>query len=54
VFLSKDHTTEWLGTFAIHKFDEDIFGNDDVAANLACSDHRPVSIRLHVPAVDDD
>ena len=35
-------------------FDETFFGNDDDAASLACSDHRPVWISLAVPGADDD
>jgi hypothetical protein len=27
---------------------------DDAAASKACSDHRPIWIRVRVPATDDD
>lgn len=54
VFLGTGHTTEWLGTFTVHRFDEALFGDDDTAASLACSDHRPVSVPLRVPGGDDD
>jgi hypothetical protein len=36
------------------KFDEDIFGNNDDQAALACSDHRPVWVKVIVPEADDD
>lgn len=54
VFLGTGHTTEWLGTFTVHRFDEALFGDDDTAASLACSDHRPISVPLRVPGGDDD
>lgn len=42
IFFQKDYVTEYLGRSGIDKFDETDFGNDDKAANLAVSDHRPV------------
>ena len=42
IFFQTDHVTEYLGRSGIDKFDETDFGNDDTAANLAVSDHRPV------------
>ncbi len=42
IFFQAQYVTEFLGIFGIDKFDETDFGNDDVAANLAVSDHRPV------------
>ena len=42
IFFQTDHVTEYLGRSGIDKFDETDFGNDDKAANLAVSDHRPV------------
>lgn len=54
VFISSQATTEWNGSFKIHKFDELLFDNDDSAANLACSDHRPISIRLEFETPDED
>ena len=42
IFFQMDHVTEYLGRSGIDKFDETDFGNDDKAANLAVSDHRPV------------
>ncbi len=34
--------TEYAGRFGIDRFDQRVFGNDDDAASLAVSDHRPV------------
>ena len=42
IFFQTDYLTEYLGLSGIDKFDETDFGNDDRAANLAVSDHRPV------------
>ena len=42
IFFQKNYVTEYLGSSGIDRFDETDFGNDDKAANLAVSDHRPV------------
>ena len=42
IFFQADYVTEYLGSSGIDKFDETDFGNDDKAANLAVSDHRPI------------
>ena len=42
IFFQKHAVTEYTGRSGIDKFDETDFGNDDTAANLAVSDHRPV------------
>ena len=42
IFFQTGCVTEYLGSYGIDKFDETDFGNDDKAANLAVSDHRPV------------
>ena len=42
IFFEKDNVTEYLDKSGIDRFDETDFGNDDKAANLAVSDHRPV------------
>lgn len=42
IFFQKDHVKEYLDISGIDRFDETDFGNDDSAANLAVSDHRPV------------
>ena len=42
IYFQKNYVTEYVGKSGIDKFDETDFGNDDGAANLAVSDHRPV------------
>ena len=42
IFFQKNHVKEYLDRSGIDRFDETDFGNDDTAANLAVSDHRPV------------
>ena len=42
IFFQSNYVTEYLGSSGIDKFDETDFGNNDQAANLAVSDHRPV------------
>ena len=41
IFFQADAVREYLGRCGIDRFDETDFGNDDKAANLAVSDHRP-------------
>ena len=54
IFLSTNETVEWTGEYDTLAFDEVFFDNDDHAAKLAVSDHRPVWITLFVPDSDDD
>ena len=54
IFLSVQSTREWTGEWETYNFDEELFDNDDVAANLAVSDHRPVWISLYASEDDDD
>ena len=54
IFISLDETHEWTGEYGTVLFDEELFGNDDEAANRACSDHRPVWITLYITGEDDD
>ena len=42
IYFQTDALTEYLGRCGIDRFDETDFGNDDKAANLAVSDHRPI------------
>ena len=53
IFFQKNHVTEYLGRSGIDRFDETDFGNDDKAANLAVSDHRPVWA-VFSTEIDDD
>ena len=54
IFFEENHVTEYLGKSGIDRFDETDFGNDDQAANLAVSDHRPVWAVFSVTQDDDD
>jgi endonuclease/exonuclease/phosphatase family metal-dependent hydrolase len=45
--------TEWTGAAGIDRFDEAVFGNDDDAASLAVSDHRPVWTIFSTDSDDD-
>ena len=53
IFFQMHHLTEYTGDSGIDRFDETDFGNDDAAASLAVSDHRPVWGTFHT-ANDDD
>jgi len=53
ILLHPRHTTEYSGKHGVVRFDETVFGNDDKAAKLAGSDHRPVWVELRVTADDD-
>ena len=54
IFFQTDYVTEYLGSSGIDRFDETDFGNDDKAANLAVSDHRPVWAVFRTDLDDDD
>ncbi len=54
IFFEENHVTEYLGKSGIDRFDETDFGNNDQAANLAVSDHRPVWAVFSVTQDDDD
>ena len=49
-----EFVTEWTGAAGIDRFDEAVFGNDDDAASLAVSDHRPIWVTLSTELPDDD
>ena len=53
IFFQKDPLTEYLNMSGIDRFDETDFGNNDKAANLAVSDHRPVWAVFSIE-IDDD
>ena len=42
ILFQTHHVREFTGAGGINRFDERLFGNDDKAASLAVSDHRPV------------
>jgi endonuclease/exonuclease/phosphatase family metal-dependent hydrolase len=48
LWLKRAATTEYTGEWDVYKFDEIMFGNDDKAASLAVSDHRPVWARFSI------
>ena len=54
IFFQKNHVKEYLNRSGIDRFDETDFGNDDTAANLAVSDHRPVWAVFSTEIDDDD
>ena len=54
IFFRKDYLREYLNRSGIDKFDETDFGNDDKAANLAVSDHRPVWAVFGINRDDDE
>ncbi len=53
IFFQTNHVAEYTGESGIERFDEAHFGNDDAAASLAVSDHRPVWGTFRTD-VDDD
>ena len=53
IFFQKNHVKEYLNRSGIDRFDETDFGNNDKAANLAVSDHRPVWAVFSIE-IDDD
>ena len=53
IFFQTHHVTEYTGESGIERFDEIHFGNDDAAASLAVSDHRPVWGTFRID-IDDD
>ena len=53
IYFQADAVTEYLGRCGIDRFDETDFGNDDKAANLAVSDHRPIWAVFSINRDDD-
>ena len=53
IFFQTRHVTEYTGDSGIERFDETLFGNNDKAASLAVSDHRPVWGTFRID-IDDD
>jgi len=54
IWINPEMTVELLGGIDVYLFDEIMFGDDDDAASLAVSDHRPVSVRFRTDGPDDD
>ena len=53
IFFQTDFVKEYLNRSGIDKFDETDFGNDDKAANLAVSDHRPIWAVFRIDGLGD-
>ena len=53
IFFQSIHVTEYTGKSGIDRFDETDFGNNDKAASLAVSDHRPVWADFRTDKDDD-
>ncbi|MFC1745407.1 endonuclease/exonuclease/phosphatase family protein, partial [Candidatus Riflebacteria bacterium] len=53
-WFSKPDVKEYLGKCGVNDFDIWIFDNDDAAASLAVSDHRPVWAKFNTALPDDD
>ena len=53
IFFQTNYVTEYTGESGIERFDEARFGNDDAAASLAVSDHRPVWGTFRIDTDDD-
>mgnify|MGYP002035361279 CR=1 FL=1 len=54
IWLNPGYVAEYTGQNGIDAFDVMVFNNDDKAASLAVSDHRPVWARFRTDGVDDD
>lgn len=52
LWFQSDFTNEYTREWGIYKFDEELFANDDKAASLAVSDHRPVWARFLIGLED--
>ena len=53
IFFQTNYLSEYTGSNGINRFDETMFANDDAAANLAVSDHRPVWAEFSTISDDD-
>ena len=53
IFFQTNYVTEYTGDSGIERYDETLFGNNDAAASLAVSDHRPVWGIFRIDTDDD-
>ena len=53
-WINERETTEYVALIEVYPFDETMFGDDDDAASLAVSDHRPVALSFRTDGPDDD
>lgn len=54
IWMQRQHTGEFTGEWGVFSFDELLYGDDDRAASLAVSDHRPLWARFDTAGPDDD
>jgi len=54
IWINPSSTAEYRELYEVYRFNELMFGNDDKAASLAVSDHRPVSAIFRTDLLDDD
>ncbi|MFP4551731.1 MAG: endonuclease/exonuclease/phosphatase family protein [Spirochaetales bacterium] len=54
IWFDPTRTAELLPVGLVYRFDELLFADDDRAASLAVSDHRPVSVTAVTSGPDDD
>ena len=53
IWFDPAYVREWTGERGVDRFDETAFGNDDEAASLAVSDHRPIWVKFRTDQDDD-
>ena len=54
IWLDPEYVREYSGRHGVDDFDVTVFNNDDRAASLAVSDHRPVWAIFETSNADDD
>jgi deoxyribonuclease-1-like protein len=54
IWMQSQYCGEFTGDWGVFSFDELLYGNDDKAASLAVSDHRPLWARFDTAGPDDD
>jgi len=54
IWTNPTYTYEYQEPLEVYRFDELVFNNNDEAASLAVSDHRPVSVIFKTDTPDDD
>lgn len=54
IWIDPERTREYAGFLEMYRFDEELFSDDDKAARLAVSDHRPVAVLISTTMGDDD
>jgi len=53
IWFDPAYVQEWTGERGVDRFDEVAFGNDDRAASVAVSDHRPIWAKFRTDQDDD-